>query len=90
MLWWIDDIIERFESWWKNGNKLLELFVDNAEEEQYVGSMFGNQFSFLLMQIANSLSYLMTCYDKLKEMWIDHLTAVLWANRITVGFSTRY
>ena len=44
-----DHIIERFEAWWKIANKLLGLFVENVEKDRCVGSIFGNQFHFLLM-----------------------------------------
>jgi hypothetical protein len=44
-----DHIIERFEAWWKIANKSLGLFVENVEKDRCVGSIFGNQFHFLLM-----------------------------------------
>jgi hypothetical protein len=50
MLRGCDHIIERFEAWWKIAKKLLGLFVENVEKDQCVGSIFGNQFHFLLMQ----------------------------------------
>jgi hypothetical protein len=40
--------------------------------------------------IADALSKLTACSDKPKEMWITHLLAVLWADRITVWRTTRY
>jgi hypothetical protein len=46
-----DHIIERFEAWWKIANKSLGLFVENVEKDRCVGSIFGNQFHFLLMQV---------------------------------------
>ena len=47
-----DHIIERFEAWWKIANKSLRLFVENVEKDRCVGSIFGNQFHFLLMHRA--------------------------------------
>ena len=44
-----DHIIERFEAWWKIANKSLGLFVENVENDRCVGSIFGNQLEFLLM-----------------------------------------
>jgi len=38
--------------------------------------------------IADALSKLTACSDEPKEMWIDHLPAVLWADRITVRLTT--
>jgi hypothetical protein len=46
-----DHIIERFEAWWKIANKSLGLFVENVEKDRCVGSIFGNQFHFLLMSL---------------------------------------
>jgi hypothetical protein len=40
--------------------------------------------------IADALSKLTACSDEPKEMWIDHLLAVLWADRITVRRTTGY
>ena len=50
-----DHIIERFEAWWKIANKSLGLFVENVEKDRCVGSIFGNQFHFLLMKAAKTL-----------------------------------
>jgi len=47
-------IFERFEPWWKNANKSLGLFVENVEKDRCVGSIFGNQFHFLLMSAIGS------------------------------------
>jgi len=47
-------IIQRFEAWWKIANMLLGLFVENVEKDRCVGSIFGNQFHFLLMSIQGS------------------------------------
>lgn len=33
---------------------------------------------------------LMACSDPMKEMWMDDLPAVLWADRITVRHTTGY
>jgi len=44
-----DHIIEPFEAWWKIANTSHRLFVENVEKDQCVGSIFGNQFHFLLM-----------------------------------------
>jgi len=38
--------------------------------------------------IADVVSNLTACSDETKEMWIDHLLAVIWANRITVRRTT--
>jgi hypothetical protein len=40
--------------------------------------------------IADAQSKLTACSDKPKEMWIDHVPAVLWADRITVRRMTGY
>jgi len=40
--------------------------------------------------IADGLSKLTACSDEPKEMWIDHLPAMLWANSITVRRTIRY
>jgi len=40
--------------------------------------------------ITDALSKLTACSDKPKEMWIDHLPAVHWADRITVRCTTGY
>jgi hypothetical protein len=40
--------------------------------------------------IGDALSKLTACSDEPKEMWIDHLPAVLWADRITVRRTTGY
>jgi len=40
--------------------------------------------------IADALSKLTACSDEPKEMWIDHLPAMLWADRITVRRTTGY
>jgi len=40
--------------------------------------------------IADALSKLPACSDKPKQMWIDHLPAVHWADRINVSLTTRY
>jgi len=53
-----DHIIECFQTWWKIANKSLRLFVENLEKDRCVGSIFGNQFHFLLMQIVFSSMYL--------------------------------
>ena len=45
-----DHIIERFEAWWKIANKSLGLFGENVEKDRCVGSIFGKQFHFLLME----------------------------------------
>jgi hypothetical protein len=50
-----DHIIERFEAWWKIANKSLGLFVENVEKDRCVGSIFGNQFHFLLMYHKNTI-----------------------------------
>jgi hypothetical protein len=40
--------------------------------------------------IADALSKLTACSDEPKEMWINYLPAVLWADRITVRRTTGY
>ena len=40
--------------------------------------------------IADALSQLTAWSDEPKEMWMDHLPAVLWADRITVRRTTGY
>lgn len=40
--------------------------------------------------IADAVSKLTACSDELKEMWIVHLPAVLWADGITVRGTTHY
>ena len=40
--------------------------------------------------IADALSKLTACFGEHKEMWIDHLPAVLWADRITTRRTTGY
>jgi hypothetical protein len=40
--------------------------------------------------IADALSKLTACSDEAKEILIDHLTAVLWTDRITVRCTTGY
>jgi len=49
MSWQRDHIIEWFEAWGKVANVKLWLFVENVEKNRWVGSIFGNQFHFLLM-----------------------------------------
>jgi len=44
-----DHMIERFEAWWMISIKLLGLFVENVEKDRCEGSIFGNQFHFMLM-----------------------------------------
>jgi len=45
-----DHIIERLEPWWKIANMSLGSFVENVEKDRCMGSIFGNQFQFLLIQ----------------------------------------
>ena len=40
--------------------------------------------------IADALSKLKACSDEPKEVWIDHLLAVLWPDRITLRRTTGY
>jgi hypothetical protein len=57
-----DHIIEHFKAWWENANKLLRLFVENVVKDLCVGSIFGYEFHFLLMQrqAGSKTSVLMT------------------------------
>jgi hypothetical protein len=50
-----DHIIECFKAVWKIANQSLRLFVENLEKDRSVGSIFGNQFHFLLMQHSHCL-----------------------------------
>jgi len=55
MSWQWDHIIQHFEAQWKIANKLLRYFVENVNNNQCIGSIFGNQFRFLLTCISNGI-----------------------------------
>jgi len=43
-------IIECFEAWWEVANTLFRLLRENVNNDWCVGSIFGHQFLFLLIQ----------------------------------------
>jgi len=47
--WWRDHIIELLEAWWNIVDGSLSLFMHNVVKDPCLGSVFGNQFRFMLM-----------------------------------------
>jgi hypothetical protein len=58
-----DHVIECIEGWWKIANLLIALCVGNVEKDQCIGSIFGNQYQFVLMYIPTMASYQMNRFS---------------------------
>lgn len=52
-----DDIIEYFQALWKIANKLVRLFVENVEKNQFMGSIMETHVPFCWCMVIRILNH---------------------------------